>query len=416
MRKNFIKVLITLLICASSSGANSSVIKKTYPNNRTPKLFILELSSILDEIQKNIYFVKEYPSNKKTHLKEIEHLRSVFSYFYESKTNNNGVNLEIILQLIEIFNRLPKNLHSNLKVEKTALSFLIPGSPIKVTRIDGRYYFSGLSNEQIKNFYSVIKKLPSRGKYNLYHEYIISAGEIDPPGWFNYIEGLPKFFFQEYLEQAVWQWLIYIFIIYIAIVCSFFLFVLLKNKILLSFIFIVEYKAFIYLMVDQINISGKVLEINMFFLDLFILLNLVFLSYNVVERAPYLLLRLNKVIFLGEISHIYVRTCSIFVSIVVLIYGLSILNAPMYGIVSGFGIGGLILAFSIKSTIENIISGVIITLEGNYKKGDYIKIGRIKGKVVLIGFRSTTLENDNNNKLIIPNSLLLSKETIIDKY
>ncbi len=78
-------------------------------------------------------------------------------------------------------------------------------------------------------------------------------------------------------------------------------------------------------------------------------------------------------------------------------------------IITTLGIGGLAVALAVQDTLSNLFAGFYITLSGQVRTGDYIKLetGQ-EGYVVDISWRNTTVKELPDNLVIIPNSKLAS--------
>ena len=72
----------------------------------------------------------------------------------------------------------------------------------------------------------------------------------------------------------------------------------------------------------------------------------------------------------------------------------------------------MLLCVIIKNVVSNLIAGSIILLHRPFKINDEINIVGHEGKVINIDLRYTTLESDGK-KVLIPNSMLFTKEIII---
>ena len=101
----------------------------------------------------------------------------------------------------------------------------------------------------------------------------------------------------------------------------------------------------------------------------------------------------------------------IYISALVLV--LWVFEVDVTGLVAGLGVGALIIGFALKDFIENWVSGLLIVSGRTYKVGDVIQVGEFKGVVVEVSLRTTSLKTFDQNKIIIPNSLLL-KEKIVN--
>jgi MscS family membrane protein len=74
------------------------------------------------------------------------------------------------------------------------------------------------------------------------------------------------------------------------------------------------------------------------------------------------------------------------------------------GLLAGLGIGGLALALSAKSTLENLLGSIIISIDRPFGIGDTIKVGDLSGTVEDLGLRSTRLRTLERTVVTIPNA------------
>jgi small-conductance mechanosensitive channel len=88
----------------------------------------------------------------------------------------------------------------------------------------------------------------------------------------------------------------------------------------------------------------------------------------------------------------------------VLLHHLGISITPM---LTALGVGGLAVALALQDTLGNLFGGFYITVAGQVRLGDYIKLNSgEEGYVTDISWRSTTLRQRSNNYVIVPNSKL----------
>jgi len=104
------------------------------------------------------------------------------------------------------------------------------------------------------------------------------------------------------------------------------------------------------------------------------------------------------VVAISALSQLKIST-PIFVSITNIIIGILV-----------FSFGALFI-FGSRNIVENILSGYYIRKD--FKEGDYITCGDIKGKIVEIGSINTALE-DGENRWMLPNSKFM-KEIVLKK-
>lgn len=84
-------------------------------------------------------------------------------------------------------------------------------------------------------------------------------------------------------------------------------------------------------------------------------------------------------------------------------------------LVTALGVGGLAVALALQDTLSNLFSGFYITIAGQVRLADYIKLNSgEEGYIVDISWRSTTLRMLSNNLIIVPNSKLA--QAIVTNY
>jgi small-conductance mechanosensitive channel len=96
--------------------------------------------------------------------------------------------------------------------------------------------------------------------------------------------------------------------------------------------------------------------------------------------------------------------------IVLSLFGVSI--APL---LTALGVGGLAVALGLRDTLANIFAGIHVSLAGQIRPGDYIKLDTgQEGYVSDIGWRCTTIRMLTNNLVIIPNEKIA--QAIVTNY
>ena len=71
-----------------------------------------------------------------------------------------------------------------------------------------------------------------------------------------------------------------------------------------------------------------------------------------------------------------------------------------------------VIIFSLKDFIPNITAGLYLARVKSIKKGDMVRVGTYFGEVIELNLFTTTLKDENNRLIIIPNSNLTKKEII----
>src|SRR5437879_11223685 len=76
-------------------------------------------------------------------------------------------------------------------------------------------------------------------------------------------------------------------------------------------------------------------------------------------------------------------------------------------ILTAFGVGGLAVALALQDTLTNLFGGFYVTVAGQVRLGDYIRLSTgEEGHVADISWRSTTVRALGNDLIIIPNAKL----------
>lgn len=82
-------------------------------------------------------------------------------------------------------------------------------------------------------------------------------------------------------------------------------------------------------------------------------------------------------------------------------------NIDLTAWLASAGILGIAVGFAAKDTLANLFAGVFILADSPYKVGDVIVIdGKLRGRVVHIGMRSTRLLTRDDVEITIPNAVI----------
>jgi len=84
-------------------------------------------------------------------------------------------------------------------------------------------------------------------------------------------------------------------------------------------------------------------------------------------------------------------------------------------ILTAFGVGGLAVALALQDTLSNLFAGFYVSVAGQVRLRDYIKLNTgEEGYVTDISWRSTTIRALANNMIIIPNAKLA--QAVVTNY
>lgn len=83
------------------------------------------------------------------------------------------------------------------------------------------------------------------------------------------------------------------------------------------------------------------------------------------------------------------------------------LGVSITPILTALGVGGLAVALALQDTLANLFAGFYVSLSGNIRPNDYIKLDSgEEGYVTDISWRSTSVRALPNNLIIVPNAKL----------
>lgn len=116
----------------------------------------------------------------------------------------------------------------------------------------------------------------------------------------------------------------------------------------------------------------------------------------------------------NHIALFIAKTISTIIWIIVLITLLSVWGIDVSSIIAGLGLTGFAAGFALKDILASSVAGVLILFYQPFKMKAKISVMGVKGTVIDIDMRYTTIE-DNNEKHLIPNSKLLSEKVTILK-
>lgn len=107
-------------------------------------------------------------------------------------------------------------------------------------------------------------------------------------------------------------------------------------------------------------------------------------------------------------SEFFIKVIKGIIYIISLFLIIQELGFDLGGLITGLGLGGVILTLAAQDTAKNLFGGVVIFLDKPFKVGDYIENGTYEGTVEDITFRSTSIRTLDDSLLHIPNSEMSS--------
>ena len=100
------------------------------------------------------------------------------------------------------------------------------------------------------------------------------------------------------------------------------------------------------------------------------------------------------------------------VDIVIIILALAIMGLNTASILTVIATGGVAIGLALKDSLGNIASGIIIIINKPFRKGDYIIVSGVEGKVNKINLFNTLLTTWDNKVVVVPNSVAVNNPII----
>ena len=108
----------------------------------------------------------------------------------------------------------------------------------------------------------------------------------------------------------------------------------------------------------------------------------------------------------NTLSSFFVNTGTVIIVIIAIFTILPEFGVNITAALAGIGIVGIAISFGAQSLIKDILNGVFILLEDQYRIGDWIQAAAISGTVEEINLRRTVLRDFDGTVHSIPNSAI----------
>ncbi|WP_445734373.1 mechanosensitive ion channel family protein [Mariniflexile sp.] len=147
------------------------------------------------------------------------------------------------------------------------------------------------------------------------------------------------------------------------------------------------------------NLPGIILSVLMFIIGLLIIKIINKYSKKIIIS------RANDPL----IADFILSIISLVLTIILFVISLGILgfNDVTNKILAGAGLTTFIIGFALKDIGENFLAGILMAFQRPFRIGDLIQIGNIKGNVIEMSLRSTTIKTLDGIDAYIPNGSIL---------
>ena len=146
---------------------------------------------------------------------------------------------------------------------------------------------------------------------------------------------------------------------------------------------------------------------------------IVILSIIIYKGIVYFLEKSENNIFSGKKSKTYLRLVKSIVRYIIIVITVLILlqnyGVNVSSVLAGVGILGVIIGLAIQDWLKDIIRGSSILSDHYFIVGDVVKYGSIEGKVLVIGLKTTKIQDlKTNNVVSIANRNIEQIEVVSD--
>ena len=164
---------------------------------------------------------------------------------------------------------------------------------------------------------------------------------------------------------------------------------------------------------EKMNYENQILEIILNFFDLSTFISIILIiisSLIVIKIGEYVLSILEKRYDLNLTAHYLFKDLFKYLLIILAItWILQLIGINIQNIVISLGIVGIAVGFASKDIVSNFISGLFVITDKQIEVGKVIEVDGQKGTIKKVGFRNTYLINQDQHRIIVPNSVLSTK-------
>ena len=87
--------------------------------------------------------------------------------------------------------------------------------------------------------------------------------------------------------------------------------------------------------------------------------------------------------------------------------GENVFHVELGGIAQALGVTTLVVSLGLQDLIKNVVAGVQIILAHLFSAGDQIEVGAVRGEVMDVNWRQTTLRDKDGDLHVVPNSTIM---------
>jgi len=294
----------------------------------------------------------------------------------------------------------------------------------------GNYLFDARTVRNLEHYYKTVAELPYQRPMpipNVYRLNELVTGWMIPMNW---VVSLPEWLNHSVNGQVVWKWLVEILLVLLAIVFITLVHRWLQGKkdgnsdgnslrcylrdLLIPVLILIVMSFIKYLNAEQINVTGAALQITHYTTFVIAGISIVWIIWLSSNQLAELIIASPGIKTEGLNAALYrliSRSVGVIAMTVVIFLVLQEFGVPVYGLVTGAGVGGIAVALAAKPTLENFMGALNLFADRPVQVGDLCRFDeesapgwRPVGRVESIGLRSTKIRRTDRTLITIPNA------------
>ena len=307
----------------------------------------------------------------------------------------------------------------------------IPNTEITIVRVEegvyaGEYQFSQATVKNARHFYQMLRVQPyvqPMGMENVYRMNELVSGWMIPMAW---VEQLPDWANYAVFGQVVWKWfavlLLMGLVLGVVIAVSRWSRQKTRDSSFSSYLRSLSTPLAIMIVIplgryfaqEQIIVTGSAIELWHYIIFVsygITLVWFVWLSANQVAEVIIASPKIHDDSLDASLLRLVSRAIGITAILVLIVRLLQEFGVPVYGLVTGAGVGGIAIALASKNTLENFMGALNLFADRPVRVGDLCRFDeesiqgwRPVGRVEAIGLRSTKIRRIDDFLITIPNA------------
>ena len=434
-------LLFAFLISIVSSNLSASPLEPL--DTSSPRATVKSFLALTQETARKYDAYRDSP-NEETQdaLEEIStKAKQLFDLREVSQNNREKVAEQDFYLLWEVLFRMPAPDITKIPLSSTQQDgenaviikkWRYPETDIAIVLIEegdqaGSYLFDARTVRNLESYYNTVSELPYQRPMpvpNVYRLNELVTGWMIPMSW---VESLPEWLNHSFNGMVVWKWLVELLLVLLGIGIVTIAYRWQQGKkndnslgcylrdLSMPILILIIISLIKYLNAEQINVTGSALQFihyTTFVIAGISIVWIMWLSSNQLAELIIASPKINSESLNAALFRLISRTVGVVAVTVVIFLILQEFGVPIYGLVTGAGVGGIAVALAAKPTLENFMGALNLFADRPVQVGDLCRFDeestpgwRPVGRVEAIGLRSTKIRRTDRTLITIPNSV-----------